>query len=224
MQLHETKAEDQAWLNESVLVYNRSTDKPFRFTYAKKNKEIPPQSVAPVPRAAIMIFLGNPRLRKDPVLWFREISRLKSAIGDGTTHFNYWLVGEEGLGSRIACPDFGNHLPGYFGIPGQGNDVYEKIGTPIPKEYLQMKELPSVPMVQTFDPEQFDAMVRAQVGGNRPKEAVGEGFGGDTSVDDDLAASIESARVTATDTIGRDNQSRLGQSSWGNEREVAVRA
>lgn len=198
MQVYELPPEDQAWLHESVLVFNRSKDKEFRGVYAKKNYILAPMTMTTFPRSALICWAGNPRLRKDSVMWHREVSRLKGAIGEGTGHFDYWL----GQG-HLAVPDFQNHKEGYYQTPGQ-EVKWETVGQPIPQSYFEMPDLPSQPIITGFsdaDFDKFDAMVRGQVGGNRPVEAVGEAYGGELSEDEELGMAINATRMNSSGVV-----------------------
>ena len=192
----ELSPQDNAWLHETVLVYNRSEDREWRAVYAKKAVTIGPKKMANVPRWVVMLWVGNPRLKSDATQWHREVSRLKYQIGEGTSHFDYWLAG-----GKLACPDFQNHVPGFYGTTGFSDAKWEEIGSPIPAHYNELPELPKQPMLVAFDDaefENYDRIVRERVGGNRPDNLVGEAFGGETSVDEDLSKSFEVARMTNT--------------------------
>jgi len=191
----ELSPDDQMWLNQPVVGYNMSRDRTFRGMYAKRYKDIAPASMVSLPRAMWIHWIGNPRLREDPVLWFREIEKLRYSIGSGTQFFDYWF-GDANQGPRLIVPDLGNDIPGFYRAAKGQELIVDQVGEPIPEHFFQLPSMPAELPVQTMSSAEYEAKLkemeaRFQAATMEPKVGGGSAFGPVTTEDQDFEKMFE---------------------------------
>jgi hypothetical protein len=102
--------ERQQAMYTSVWIYNYS-DEVFIDKFNGEYFKIGPKQKMLLPAMTVWNWVGDPDLRKDDKLWFKEIERLKFRRGDGTSYFEKWL-----LSGKLLVPEIGNGAEGYYGI------------------------------------------------------------------------------------------------------------
>jgi hypothetical protein len=159
----------------SVKVMNFSEDKTFRDKYEGVYYEIPPKMMMPIPAYIVWHWVGDPSLRKDEKLWYKELNRLKSRRGEGTAHFDYWLKG-----GRLVVQELRNNQEGYYGILSFQKDRVVNNSVPISEELLANPQAlpPLTPLTHISDEDVlnfFDGLVstgpKGEVGGIESSES-----------------------------------------------------
>lgn len=93
-----------------VWVYNFS-DETYVDRFDGEEYRIGPRQKMLIPAHIAWMWVGDPDLRKNADLWYKEVNRLRFRKGTGTSEFDKWL-----LGKKLVVQGFNNHEDGYYGI------------------------------------------------------------------------------------------------------------
>lgn len=150
--------ERQQAMYRPVWVYNYS-DETFVDKFNGEYYKIAPKKKMLLPAQTVWNWVGDPELRKDEKLWFRELSRLKSRRGEGTSYFEKWL-----LGRKLIVPEIGNHVEGFYGLVTNRKEKYNEDSVAIDANELESPfALPAMtPLTNISDEEVlsfFDGLV-----------------------------------------------------------------
>jgi hypothetical protein len=180
--------ERQQAMYRPVWVYNYS-DETYIDKFNGEYFKIGPKQKMLLPAQVVWNWVGDPDLRKDAKLWYKELNRLKSRRGEGTAHFDKWLIGR-----KLIVPELGNNEEGYYGLPSEKAEKVNENSVAISAEELDRPlSLPALtPLTNISDEEVlnfFEGMVSTA-----PKGEVG-GIGGSESSDLTKASTISSGPI-----------------------------
>lgn len=180
--------ERQQKMYTSVWIYNYS-DETFIDKFNGEYYKIGPKQKMLLPAQTIWNWVGDPDLRKDEKLWYKELERLKFRRGEGTSYFEKWL-----LGRKLIVPDIGNHVEGYYGIITNNKEKVNEATVAIGMDEIETPYTlpPLTPLTNISDEEVinfFDGLV------STGPRAVATGVGGSESSDESNASMISSGVI-----------------------------
>ena len=190
---------EQAMYNP-VKVYNFS-DTDFYEEFAGEGLHLPPKTMTYRPAQEVWSWAGDPALREDPKLWYKELARLKFRRGEGTEYFDFWLKGHKlvWVGADDAGAEVGNYDEGFYDHVENLRRKYITRGIPIPPEMSSLDKLRALPnqSVLPVTDADFQALI-ARSKSVTSQGVIVKGSTGGIGLDADSEASMASSLGSAS--------------------------